>query len=364
MHRHEPTSRTPQPQLQKQLLQTSPPLPTSKSVHSQCRIYDPSSRYVCNGHAHQLSNLLDDGASAAQFHASAYFVGDSLSLQHMHAFACSLLADVPTRNLTEELARHSTHGIETQCFRRRDGRPGRVCHFKAGELVTEPSAAEACKGLANASGLLGPGDLVVANEGVWRRAFGYSSNQSLVWGKEFELSRVREFSARVARSVEAAGATLLWRETAAQHFGRTPTGQYKPGCKDGCKPGCPRDGSYKAGCNPHCKSCGECGAIRNAQPLRSLNAEISQMMAALHVRVLPVFERSVGMWDEHVARRSAEMVERNILDCTHFCEPVRLFGELQPLLLEVAANSSTTTTAQIQREVQLYGTRWAAQDVG
>ena len=131
-----------------------------------------------------------------------------------------------------------------------------------------------------------------------------------------ELSRVGEFDTATVRALRRRGAAVLWRETAAQHFERTPTGQYKPGCKIDCGGGCSK--------------------VSNPEPLGALNAEVNRRIGALGVPILPVWARSLELWREHVGRRSAYVQQKKILDCTHFCAPSRLFGELQTLLLQHA----------------------------
>ena len=104
----------------------------------------------------------------------------------------------------------------------------------------------------------------------------------------------------------------------AQHFSRTPTGQYKAGCKDKLTRGC----------------CG-CGPIVNATPMSALNAAVSARMRALGVPVLPLFDATLPLWKEHVARRSDFVQREHILDCTHWCEPNSLFAAMTPALLKM-----------------------------
>ena len=117
--------------------------------------------------------------------------------------------------------------MNSSCVKRRDGEPGRICHLDAGAALSIPSTSAALRTLAR-SRLLRKGDIVVANEGVWRRAF----NSNATEGIRQELSRVRQLDAATVREIrEEAGAVLLWRETAAQHFDRSATGKYKTGCR-------------------------------------------------------------------------------------------------------------------------------------
>ena len=276
-----------------------PAAPTNWS----CHLLEPSSRYVC-----------DDGQVALEHGAwhrawprgSAYFVGDSLTLQHFHAFACGLLADVPAPPLPRDVA------LESQCVTRRDGADaGRVCQLFAGTALSGVSTGAALRNLSRAN-LLQPGDVVVANEGLWRRAYSADPFE--------ELSRVRELDGPTVHAIHAAGASLFWRETTAQHFDISPNGLFKPACK--------------------IEDCGECGPVRNVTALVSLNALISAEIEARGVRVLPVFNRSLFMSDQHVARRSHYVRQKRILDCTHFCAPSPLFSSLTPMILEAAGRAA------------------------
>ena len=301
------------------LVRSSPP-----PLSAVCRLYDESSRYICDrGAAAQHDEYTNTLATQFAADRSIYFVGDSLSLQHAHAFACALLADEPAGNLSAVFAKHGTSRVDSECWVRRGTRGGgggggggggsRVCHVVAGEEISKPSTGEACKALGNASGLLRAGDVVVANEGVWRRAFSFSEAKA---GAALELSRVGEFDKATVNALRRRGAAVLWRETAAQHFERTSTGQYKTGCKQDCGGGCSR--------------------VANPSPLAALNAEVNRLIDALGVPILPAWARSLDLWTEHVGRRSMHVQQKNILDCTHFCAPSRLFGELQALLLQHA----------------------------
>ena len=285
-----------------------PPQPQTASVvqgeFTGCQLYQPSSRYVCDGGAAALAEGRAQQAWRAPWsNGSAYFVGDSLSLQHFHAFACALHADVPVPALA--IAQNSS-----SCVRRRDGGHGRICHLDAGAAPSIASTSAALRTLAR-SRLLQKGDIVVANEGVWRRAFSSDPAE----GMREELSRVRELDAATVREIrEEAGAVLLWRETAAQHFDRSATGKYKTGCRS--------------------NRCGSCGPVLNASGLWTLNSLVNREMQALGVPVLPVLGHSLGAFREHVARRSQYVIEKGILDCTHYCEPSPLFARLTPLILE------------------------------
>ena len=199
--------------------------------------------------------------------------------------------------------------VNTTCaMRRQDAQPGRVCFLQAGERLDEPSAASVCK-MLSLSGALHAGDIVVANEGLWHRAFDKD-------GAAREMERVGEFAhhGSCVPRLRSLGVRLLWRETSAQHFSRSPTGQYKAGCK--------------------VAGCGSCGPIADTVPLEALNAAVTTRMQSVGVPVLPLFAATLPLWDAHVIRRSAYVQQWHILDCTHFCEPNTIFTALTPLLLQ------------------------------
>ena len=276
----------------------------------KCAHYGSTSRYMCDGGSDYASRSQFDAVLGPDVFAnrSAYFVGDSMALQHMHAFACALRADVPSGNLTAALKRAAVNasrvGDTNQCFVRRSGRGGgRVCQVTAGSVFTGWSVGEACRAL---TGLLAPGDVVIANEGLWWRAFTFNTPEADGYARE--MKRIRELDAEVIRGIRAAGAVLLWRETSAQHFDRTPTGQYKTGCVN---------------------DCGHCRPVQTPQPLRRRNHDINRYFRGLNVSVLETFEASLKMWNEHVARRS-RVLPKGLLDCTHFCAPSPIFTALTP----------------------------------
>ena len=276
-------------------------------THRACAFHTNASRYVCEASSQASSVLMNaTAASEALGGRSVYFIGDSLSSQHFHAFACELHMD-------REVRAHSTRdisaaGLKVKCAMRHTNQPGRLCHISAGEGLQEASSAAVCR-ILSSSGTLRKGDVVVANEGVWRRAYG---DDSVVQ----ELQRVGEFAepGSCVGILRSLGVRLLWRETAAQHFDRTPTGQYKAGCK--------------------LSRCGHCGRITNTTSLLALNAAVTSRMQSLGVPVLPFFAPTLPLWDAHVARLSQFVRREHILDCTHWCEPNALFSALTPVLLQ------------------------------
>ena len=296
------------------------PQPPPLRRGGSCAHYNPDSRYICDGGADFASRAEFDATQPAEVFAgrSAYFVGDSMSLQHMHAFACALRADLPSGDLTAQLKRFASNASrvgDSVCFTRRDGRRGRVCHITAGTEYTGWSVGEACRALP---GFLAAQDMVIANEGLWWRAFSRPGED-----RDHEIRRVHELNAETVRGIRAAGASLLWRETTAQHFDKTPTGQYKSGCK---------------------VRCGECRPVQNPQPLLERNREINHYVRGLDVSVLETFNASLAMWYEHVGRRS-QVLPKDLLDCTHFCAPARIFADLTLRILALVGRGEREADA-------------------
>ena len=279
----------------------------ANDTHRACNFHTSASRYLCESSLQAPIVLMNATAASEMLGSrSVYFVGDSLSSQHFHAFACELHMDREVQaHSTQDL---STVGLQATCAMRRSNQPGRLCHISAGNGLQEASSAAVCR-ILSTSGTLRKGDVVVANEGVWRRAFDGD-------GAVHELQRVGEFAdpGSCVGILRSLGVRLLWRETAAQHFDRTLTGQYKPGCK--------------------IARCGRCGRIMNTTSLLVLNAAVTSRMQSLGVPVLPFFAPTLPLWDAHVARLSLSVRQAQILDCTHWCEPNAIFTAMSPVLLQ------------------------------
>ena len=212
-----------------------------------------------------------------------------MSMQHYRAFACQLHAMVPAAGVAEAAP------FEDSTCSKHHG--GRICHVRAsGPDVSTAMVANALLPVLSA------GDVVVVNEGLWHRALAHTN-----------ISReVSHASAAVLpmREMLRIGVLALWRETTAQHF-NTPTGQYKP-----------------TGCTGHNCSA-SCKEVQDPSWATDLNAEVSGLMRAGGIEVLPAFHESLEMWTDHVERRrvtrGTSAHSRVPLDCTHFCEPTRLF---------------------------------------
>ena len=133
-------------------------------------------------------------------------------------------------------------------------------------------------------------------------------------------------SSMATLSVEIAigliGVLAFWRETTAQHF-NTRTGQYKP-----------------TGCAGHNCSA-SCKQVHDPSWATDLNAQVTGVMRAGGIEVLPAFHESLQMWTDHVGRRR---VARDAgahshdapLDCTHFCEPARLFTRMTQQIVSLS----------------------------
>ena len=260
---------------------------------------------------------LNAAAAHALGSGTVFFLGDSVSLQHFRALSCELGIDreVPVTALGPSF-RHFR--LNATCAIRRDASmPGGTCHITAGMGVSDVPTAEACSTLAS-SGVLTPADIVVANEGLWHRALSSAS------AERTELARVSMFASNdsCVHSLRKASVPLLWRETSAQHFARSPTGQYNALCK-----------AAKTR-----SACGGCGPIQNSSSLEVLNAAVSARMRELGVAVLPFFAPTVPRWNAHLAHRRSSVSEAlQPLDCTHWCEPSTVFAPLTPLMLRARA---------------------------
>lgn len=258
---------------------------------SACRLYDPVvSLYACrNGSKDVPVEVIPE------FSGNAYFLGDSMSMQHYHAFACQLLADVPAPPIPAVARLEGS-----TCSVRRDGRAGRVCHVRGGGINVSTAAVAA----ALLPELL-TRDVVVANEGLWHRAL----HSEDVQGERAQVQALIP----LMHAMQRRGAVPLWRETTAQHFA-TPSGQYTP-----------------TGCKGAAEECGSsCRPIRKPSVHGAQTAATTAAMHAAGIGVLSVWNRSVALWMQHVEHRGTSIHRPNklALDCTHFCEPARLFTEM------------------------------------
>ena len=117
------------------------------------------------------------------------------------------------------------------------------------------------------------------------------------------------------------GVLAFWRETTAQHF-NTRTGQYKP-----------------TGCAGHNCSA-SCKKVHDPSWATDLNAQVTGVMRAGGIEVLPAFHESLQMWTDHVGRRRVARDGAHShdapLDCTHFCEPARLFTRMTQQIVSLS----------------------------
>ena len=228
-----------------------------------------------------------------------------MSMQHYRAFACQLHATVSAAGVAEAVPfEDSTCSVH---------HGGRICHVRAsGPNVSTAMVANALLPMLSA------GDVVVVNEGLWHRALAHTN-----------ISR-EVFHARATvppmRAMLRIGVLALWRETTAQHF-HTPTRQYVP-----------------TGCMGHnCST--RCEQVHDPSWATDLNAEVTGVMRAGGITVLPAFHESLQMWTDHVERRrvvarGSSTHKRAPLDCTHFCEPARLFTGMTQHILSLLLTHS------------------------
>ena len=223
-----------------------------------------------------------------------------MSMQHYRAFACQLHAVVPAAGVAE-----AQRFEDSTCSAHRGGR---ICHVRA----SGPDVSTAM--VANALlPILAPGDVVVVNEGLWHRALARTNTSR-------ELSNARA-AVLPMREMLRIGVLAFWRETTAQHF-NTRTGQYKP-----------------TGCAGHNCSA-SCKKVHDPSWATDLNAQVTGVMRAGGIEVLPAFHESLQMWTDHVGRRrvarDAGAHSDAPLDCTHFCEPARLFTRMTQQIVSLS----------------------------
>ena len=204
-----------------------------------------------------------------------------MSMQHYRAFACQLHAVVPAAGVAE-----AQRFEDSTCSAHRGGR---ICHVRAsGPDVSTAMVANALLPILTA------GDVVVVNEGLWHRALAHTNTSR-------ELSNARA-AVLPMREMLRIGVLAFWRETTAQHF-NTRTGQYKP-----------------TGCTGHNCSA-SCKEVHDPSWATDLNAQVTGVMRAGGIEVLPAFHESLEMWTDHVGRRrvarGAGAHSHAQLDCTH-----------------------------------------------
>ena len=304
-----------------------------------CRNYG---KYWCNHSivgGHQPSHLHERRQVLSG--RRVFFIGDSLSLQHMNAMACDLRADERATfpNTTVVRAGFARFGFARVidvnssspafCVTPRVGEEGGgvelVCHLDAGKRMT-PSVVHACRAVLP---ILRPRDVIVANQGVWQRR---DSDDG-----EEELATIRELiESGVVEQLAARRVFFAWRETLAQHFSVSPSGLYKTECTK--------------------RVCGTCSSIQNTTIPVKRNAHATALLRNGSVRVLPLFSRSLPYLDgQHVGRRLGRTCDLQTppkcthtlqtLDCTHWCETppaagAAIFREASRMVLDMLEKDS------------------------
>ena len=235
--------------------------------------------------------------------SSLYFVGDSSSEQHARAAACALFgidARPTASQLTAAACWTSTASVSQ----------ARVCYVQAGKGSSDRSTRAAFDAILRVEGLL-RGAVFVVNEGLWYRVdpsavpSGDSGRyEPSLAASAAELTRVRQWQGVDVEALTARSSLLIWRETAAQHFG-TPSGIW-PGRPGLSSPLIPRGNSS---CRP---LLGNASAVQRAYNAAVLGA----LPRGMHV--LPAFEDSLAAWRSHVERHTPHSRAVRGTDCTHF----------------------------------------------
>ena len=286
---------------------------------SRCVHYDDGRKFSCDlsGKGYRESMAAVDVDVAPFLRAmrgrTVYFVGDSLTRQHFASFCCLVRAELnaPVPAGIDANMTAAGPGRDIRCYATPPGSAASttVCWVPSGMEPTLPSTASA---MAAVVPVIRAGDVALANEGAWRRAFGQNA--------ELELERAQQFVAP-AKAAMARGATVVWRETLVQHFD-TPTGQ------------------HKTTCNEH-KLCERCVPVRHPEPLRRLNGLVSGVMHAAAIGVAPAFEASLPQIASHTARTPWQRAAVNSLDCTHYCEPAPIYDRLSATALALFAQRAS-----------------------
>jgi len=280
--------------------------------------------------------------------ASFYFVGDSVSAQHMRSVACALGVD--------SIASTSL-GPHWLCYTRGQSR-WRICHLSGGSMtkqqskhevrfVEQPIVVEQGSFLdLTSSQNLAKGDIIIMNEGVhWR----HHPQQDRAYDKE--MQRIARIAASTAmdRALRA-GARVLWRETLSQHF-NTSSGLY------------PRSGASRE----HVETCSSHDGRTAAAALLNKTDAINEMLTSAHpgVLILPGFASTFSLYNEHfgtctlqnksrplnasawTAKGAKKMCDRPVghgqhsgIDCTHWCEQSEVYHQLNAKLAKLLDVSS------------------------
>ena len=271
---------------------------------------------------------------------TAWFVGDSLSIQHERAFACRMWAEAAELmharggcSLSMEAAAGQRCGALTvrslappleRAVRGRVpswwcGRPHCIeislpphttfttCWAQAGGGCyrgSVESVYEVVRRMLKARGVLQQGDLVIMNEGLHHHA----SPALERWRVKLVADAFRRPSSAFSVGRVRGGVRFAWRETSPQHFEGMPNGSYTGRSAGTLYDPFPRH----ARCAPL------------TQPARGeLLTWTAAAFEAARVPVIPVWDLSASQHDAHLERRTAYTrgSQTRGADCTHFCEP-------------------------------------------
>ena len=255
-------------------------------------------------------------------HTAMYFVGDSFSEQHARDTACTLRAwhpsstRIPAAKCYRAVTREDTADSEL-------GGIGRVCYVQAAKGYADRSTRAAYRDM-QASGELRPDSVVIVNEGVWFRVERDLPPNATAAGGSGGGSGADETVVEVARAsawhdvLLDKEMTLVWRETAAQHFHTARGTGMWPG-----RAGLTNERLPKYKCEP----------IQKDEQARRV-AEVNQALPPF-MHVLPLFGASLDGWRSHIERHTPHGRSTRGRDCTHYCEPSPLFEGANAALLNL-----------------------------
>ena len=261
--------------------------------------------------------------------ARLVFMGDSISRQLYVRTVCFLIGSITAENdqaprPRHVLAQHRSSELNSSTprvcvdlllrVRATSVPPSTPAYRNAsfcmmGVMSDDASVAgKALKRLA-ADGWLGPRSLVVANLGIH-----FPPTSALE-------AAVRNLVQTHADLPSALRPSLVWRETAAQHF-PTSNGLYAAG-----------SGRATMSAVPHLALCRPL-RFSNRSTVDLYNAISRAPVEAAHVPILRVWEHSSAAWDAHPAATRGHH-GKDVLDCTHYCTPSEELGhwvrELLPM---------------------------------
>lgn len=266
-----------------------------KLAGSRCPYYDDGERFSCGWYEDkkdpdvpEVKTSLVTGLKdhLKKKNATLYFIGDAVSGQYFDEFSCAMFLQATEIRDAKAPVKSSTGGC-------RDFDGSKLCYISAGTFFNDDATV---RDTINQLALtLKPGDVVVANQGIWGRRGGKGNIEREYGFADLEVGRQQD-----------QGIKFFWRETLAQQY---PT----------------RDGTSG---DKWFSEAGDCAPIQATSGLELLNEEIDGLLKERNVSIIPGFKYStVSDPNDHLSNHTPHEFP-NGFDCTHWCTPSKTLRTL------------------------------------